>query len=134
MHLLSSTREQTFGQLSKLEDEGRYHFPIEACLDAKSVYDSIVHADLKTPEEKLLMNILGQMREHMSTKRIKTFWWIDTRDMLADGLNKGAVSRKASLLALTKGLWHLEHPTVSMESKNLSYSDNIVDITGTEID
>ena len=59
---------KTFGQLSKLEDEGRYHFPIDACLDAKSVYDSIVHVDLKTPEEKSLMNILGQMREHMHTQ------------------------------------------------------------------
>ena len=80
------------------------------------------------------MNILGQMREHMSTTRIKKLWWIDTRDMLADGLNKGAVSRKALLLALTKGLWHVEHPTVSMDSKNLSSSDNIVDTHGTEID
>ena len=80
------------------------------------------------------MNILGQMREHMSTTRIKKLWWIDTRDMIADGLNKGAVSRKALLLSLTKGLWHLEHPTVSMESNNLSYSDNIVDTHGTEID
>ena len=80
------------------------------------------------------MNILGQMREHVSTKRIKKLWWIDTRDMLADGLNKGAVCRTTLLLALTKGLWHLEHPTVSMESKNLSYADNIIDITGTEID
>ena len=125
---------KTFGQLSKIEDSGNYHFPIEACLDAKSVYDSIVHADLKTPEEKSLKNILGQMREHMSTTRIKKLWWIDTRDMLADGLNKGAVSRKALLLALTRGLWHVEHPTVSMESKNLSYSDNIVDTQGIAID
>ena len=125
---------KTFGQLSKIEDSGNYHFPIEACLDAKSVYDSIVHADLKTPEEKSLMNILGQMREHMSTTRIKKLWWIDTRDMLADGLNKGAVSRKALLLALTRGLWHVEHPTVSMASKDISYSNNIVDTQGIAID
>ena len=98
------------------------------------MYDSIVHADLKTPEEKSLMNILGQMREHMSTTRIKKLWWIDTRDMLADGLNKGAVSRKALLLALTRGLWHVEHPTVSMASKDISYSDNIVDTQGIAID
>ena len=74
------------------------------------------------------------MREHKSANKIKQVWWIDTRDMLADGLNKGAVSRKAVLRALTKGLWHVEHPTVSMDSKNLSYSDNIVDTQGSEID
>ena len=55
------------------------------------------------------MNILGQMREHMSTTRIKKLWWIGTRDMLADGLNKGAVSRKALLLALTKGTSYCQH-------------------------
>ena len=37
----------------------------------KFVYDSIVHADLKTPQEKYLINILGQMREHMSYRRIR---------------------------------------------------------------
>ena len=54
--------------------------------------------------------------------------------MLADGLKKGAVSRKVLLLVLAKGLWHVEHPTVSMDSNNLSYSDNVVDTQGTEID
>ncbi len=42
---------KTFAHLSKPEDNGQYHFPIAACLDAKNVYDSIVHADLKTPAE-----------------------------------------------------------------------------------
>ena len=64
---------KTFSQLTKLEHKGRYHFPIDACLDVRSVYDSIVHADLKTPEEKSLMIILGQMREHMSTKSSRHF-------------------------------------------------------------
>ena len=75
----------TFEQLSKLEDEGRHRFPIDACLDETNVYDSIVHAGLKAQKEKPLMNILGQMREHMSTKRIKKLRWIETKDMLADG-------------------------------------------------
>ena len=31
--------------------------------------------------------------------------------MLADGLNKGAASRKALLTALMKGVWHVAHET-----------------------
>ena len=128
---------KTFDQLCKIENEGGYHYPVEACLDAKSVYDSIVHSDLKTPQEKSLINILGQMREHMSYRRIRRLWWIDTRDMLADGLNKGAISRRALLTALTKGTWLVEHPTVSAWSKGLTYNDFADDNrleTGEEVD
>ena len=115
---------KTFDQLCKIENDGGYYYPIEVCLDATSVYDSIVHADLKTPQEKSLINILGQMCEHMSYRRIRRLWWIDTRDMLADGLNKGAISRRALLIALTKGTWFVEHHIVSAWSKGLSYNDS----------
>ena len=120
------TGARTFDTLCKIEDEGRYHFPIEACLDAKSVYESIRVPDLKTPAEASLINILGQMREHMSTGRIRVLHWIDTRDMLADGLNKGAISRKAILRALIHGTWRTEHDFVSVKSSDVSYSDNII--------
>ena len=59
------------------------------------------------------------MREHMSCRRIRTLYWIDTRDMLADGLNKGAVSRKALLKALTQGVWIVVHPTEHKDSKTI---------------
>ena len=40
-------------------------------------------------------------------------WWMDTRDMLADGLNKRAVNRKALLIALMKRVVAVVHETVS---------------------
>ena len=55
----------------------------------------------------------------MSTHRIRTLWWIDTRDMLADGLNKGAVSRKALLEALTCGRWRVNHPRFKRDSNKI---------------
>ena len=120
------TGAQSYDTLCRVEDTGRYYFPIEACLDAKSVYESIRMPDLKTPSEASLINILGQMREHMSTGRIRALHWIDTRDMLADGLNKGAISRKALLRALMHGIWRIEHDFVSVKSSTVSYSDNII--------
>ena len=83
---------KSFDQLCTIEQHRKYVYPIDACLDAKSVYESLIHADLKTPQSMSLVNILGQMREHMSTQRIRRLWWIDTRDMLAHGLNKGGSS------------------------------------------
>ena len=84
-------------------------YPLDVCLDAKSVYDSIIHADLRQPAEKSLIHVLGQMREHMFTRRIRQLFWIDTRDMLADGLNKGAVSRKPLFAALNLGIWKINN-------------------------
>ena len=54
---------KSFDQLCTIEQQGKYLYPIDACLDARSVYESIVHADLKTPQEKSVVNILGQMRD-----------------------------------------------------------------------
>ena len=52
---------KTFNELVQLEDTGSYHFPIDACLDAKSVFDSIVAADCKKPAESSLINILRSL-------------------------------------------------------------------------
>ena len=44
----------TFDELCRIENTGSYYYyPIEACLYAKSVYESIVHADPKTPKRSL---------------------------------------------------------------------------------
>ena len=60
----------------------------------------------------------------MSTQRIRRLWWIDTRDMLADGFNKGGVSRKALLIALMKGVWQVAHETVSKLSRGVILSEH----------
>ena len=67
-----------------------------------------------------MVNILGQMREHMSCRRIRALYWIDTRDMLADGLNKGAISRKPLMQALVQGIWRVIHPLVLRLSRNVT--------------
>ena len=69
------------------------------------------------------LNILGQMREHMACQRIRQLWWIDTRDMSADGLNKGALSRRALLRALTKGEWTVIHPSEKKLSKGMMINE-----------
>ena len=42
-----------FDRLGKIENDEGYYYPLEACLDAKSVYDSIVHADRKRRKRNL---------------------------------------------------------------------------------
>ena len=49
------------------------------------------------------------MREYLDTKKITALHRVDTRDMLADGLTKGTISRDCLLLALKDGEWRVKH-------------------------
>ena len=44
---------------------------------------------------------------------IRYLFWIDIRDMLADGLNKGAITRKPQMQSLVEGIWKVLHPFIS---------------------
>ena len=72
-----------------------------------------------TPPTKTLIHVLGQMREHMFTRRIQNLYWIDTRDMLADGLNKGAVSRKPLFAALIHGKLRINNDCLKSVSRKI---------------
>ena len=40
--------------------------------------------------------------------RLSKLWWIDTRDMVADGLNKGGLPRDPILAICEQGRWTLD--------------------------
>ena len=68
--------------------------------------------DFRVPTESSIIVILLQLKEQLRTRAMSTLWWIDTRDMLAYGLNKGLISRAALLNTPSTGLWKLEFPAV----------------------
>ena len=78
------------------------------CIDAKSVYDSLVSLMVKTPGEASLLGHLLWLREFLSKRIITSLVWTDTRDMIADGLTKGAIPR-GLLLAAMEGKYQLQH-------------------------
>ena len=45
------------------------------------------------------------MRELIDNKRLRRLWWVDTRDMISDGLNKGSIDRKAIINVLQHNVW-----------------------------
>ena len=45
------------------------------------------------------------MRELLDRQRLRKLWWIDTRDMCADGLNKGSIDRKAIIDVIQHNVW-----------------------------
>ena len=85
-------------------------------LDAKSVYSAITASVTKTPAEKSLLTHVLYLRELLDTKVIQYLAWVDTRDMAADGLTKGAVSRE-SIHNLMSGSIRLNHESAVWSSK-----------------
>ena len=88
--------------LSLLEDAGRLPIWVELATDCRSVFDSLAAAELKVPSEGSLVLLLHQLKEGLRSFNLRRIWWVDTTDMTADGLTKGAIARTA-LLQLSNG-------------------------------
>ena len=95
--------------LTALEEQGQSLVPLEACVDARSVYDSLKMDELKAPTEVSLIMMLSALKEALLSHGLHKLWWISTQDMVADGLNKGACSREALIALGTTGQWKLMH-------------------------
>ena len=82
--------------------------PVLLYVDAKSVYAAVTATFVKTPAEKSLLCHVQYLRELLDKGILEQLIWIDTRDMYADGLTKGAVSRKA-VAEIMSGTMTLRH-------------------------
>ena len=78
-----------------LREGGGYGVEMNLLIDAQSVYASITALALKAPAEKGLLAHVQYIRELLDTGVLRSLSWIDTRDMMSDGLTKGAVDRDA---------------------------------------
>ena len=110
----------TANQLVKLEETGTLPVPIELCVDARSVFDSLVSEQTRCSEGGLLMTLFA-LKESLKSHLIAVLWWIDTRDMLSDSLTKGVCSRRAIMLAFSTGEWKVEHPCLSFSEPTTTH-------------
>ena len=55
--------------------------------------------------ESSLLSSVQAVREAFVEKRLRTLYWVDTRDMVSDGLTKGSVDRTEIILLYEKKLW-----------------------------
>ena len=95
-----------------LEEKGMLILPMQAVVDAKSVYDALATTDIKAPSEQSLTMLLCQVKESLRTHSLHRLWWCHTEDMISDGLTKGLVSRQALLTLGDTGRWTLLHEAV----------------------
>ena len=70
---------------------GKLYPPIDFCVDAKAVSDAISASDACEPAERSFKLHFISVRDRMTHGLIRRRYWVDTRDMLADGLTKGGI-------------------------------------------
>ena len=88
--------------------KGRVSLSIEALTDSYSIFSSLAAAHLKLPAEKGTYYHLAYLREKMVSTLIGSYTWVDTRDMVVDGLTKGRADR-TPLAAIMSGSYILNH-------------------------
>ena len=77
----------------QLREDGGYLIPMALYIDALSVYAAITATFVKTPADNGALCHLLYLRELLDHGVLHALIWVDTRDMLADGLTKGSIDR-----------------------------------------
>ena len=100
----------------ELREQGAWGTRMILAIDAMSVFAATTAGNVKEPAEKALYNHVLYLRELLDNDVLEAFWWIDTRDMAADGLTKGAVERTILHLVMD-GTLPMEHEAKVWRSK-----------------
>jgi hypothetical protein len=75
---------------------------------AKSVHESLKATTFKPPVQNSLSGHVRGLRELHTKRLVEDIVWVDTRDMYADGLTKGAIKSDA-LRELMSGTLRIRH-------------------------
>ena len=96
-------------ELTRSVDTGNLPLSLHLVGDAHAVFSSIVASEIAVPNERTMLFGVKAVRDYLDTKKITALHRVDTRDMLADALTKGTISRNDLLVALKEGVWRIKH-------------------------
>ena len=106
----------TASQLAERYDKGALHMEIELVIDAKSVLEALRPEQLRVSDKVTTIHLL-RLAEHLQTGQISRLTWLDTRDMLADALNKAVIERGLIRPLCERGTWTIRHEVASIQRK-----------------
>ena len=93
LHQIYCGTTQSPERMIDLPEKGSMYPPLDICVDAKAVYDAIAVSDACEFAECSLKLHLISVRDRMTHGLIRKLYWVDTWDMLADGLTNGGIDR-----------------------------------------
>ena len=85
----------TANQMLVRQEAGDLSFKMIAAIDAKAVFDAVSADTVKITTDKRMFVPTLSVREQIDRSQLSQLSWIDTMDMLADGLTKGELDRAA---------------------------------------
>ena len=95
--------------LVKLREGDYAPLPLQVCTDGMSLLTALENIVAKIPTEASTLHHVQWLQELTRTRVLDAVFWVDTRDMIADGMTKGSVPRSILRSAQEKGQWQLEH-------------------------
>ncbi|MEO2022752.1 MAG: hypothetical protein ABGX05_13105, partial [Pirellulaceae bacterium] len=99
--------ELTSWQLIQVADED--FIELTLLTDAENLEQLLTHPAAAMPADRSLMLYLSALREDYRSGRVKHVGWIDTKDMIANGLTKldedGTIPSEELPEVLKQGLW-----------------------------
>eukprot|EP00959_Pyramimonas_sp_CCMP1952_P360990 7560337-Pyramimonas_sp.AAC.1 len=100
---------QSAAPLATCAERGGFSRKIVVFTDSESFFKACAVAEFQLPTERHLSYTVMRVREWLGRGIIAELIWIDTRDMLCDGLAKGSISRFDVMNALNQGEWKPKH-------------------------
>ena len=94
LHQIDCGTSQPPEHMIDLLECGKLYPPADFCVDARAAYDAISASDAGELAGSSLKLHLISVRDRATHGLIRKFFWVDTRDLLGDGLTKGGIDRK----------------------------------------
>ena len=109
--LITGVKVGTSGlhELMQLRERGGHALPLQLVTDSMSIFTATDKMD-RLPAEANTVHHLQWLQELTRKTVLACMWWVDTRDMLADAMNKGSVSKDDLIKAQNTGMWTVIHP------------------------
>ena len=119
----------------ELREYGGWKIRIALAVDAYSVFAAVTAHNIKIPAEKSLVSHVQFLRELLDMGVLHRLWWLDTRDMAADGLTKGEVDRSA-IHSIMDGVMFLKQKSQTWRSplSELSRTERVAIQTPVKVD
>ena len=100
----------TAAECTRMRDVAAHslYIPVHVCGDSHLLYPSVIKEDPSPDSDPIMCYHVKAMRELLYNHSIESIVWVDTRDLHADGLARGWITRSHLNDALSAGLWLLE--------------------------
>ena len=113
LHQIYCGTHQSPEEMIDLLEHGGLYPSLDVAVDAKAVFDAVAATDACDPQECSLKLHLISVRDRLSQGIIRRMHWVDTRDMLADGLTKGGIDRALLHSVSNDCRYKLAHPALT---------------------